>query len=653
MVSQLETMKQFLQLFILLITVSTSLTTLRGQCENSIIDNGSFESGIDTAWWNWHDNSPDSYSFATSSDAYSGDSSAVINVLMDTDLIPGGQGGEYNSRPQMNAITGGQFYEIQFYAKSTVDSTRIPLYVKDENDGWVLLHSDQTPMVGTEWTQVTSRWQADTDRDDVHVEIKVYNDGFHDPYSVFIDEVSICQVEVLTNTCEGNLVANPGFEDGANMDWWNYHGGEESDYAFSTGEEGAVGNASGKISVLKPGAELTGAGEFNSRPQVSPVVADQNYKVSLFGKSTIENTTIQVYVKDEFDGWTTLGNADLVVGTDWTEASFVFTNDIDRDDVHIEIKVVNPDFTEAYDVWVDEVALCTTDEEPGGGPDEPTTPTFYGVKDDAISCSVNLSDEFTTEDMMNDGLGWDIWDGSEDEDRAVFELDAILPYSGDASMRIDVNADNDVAEFHHRFGNDLVLEDGKEYTVTMWMRAELPAGDTIRAFTRAVRDTDWSSQFAADFVSTENEWFNYSSTFIADGDWDNAFLEIKFYRVTGFTDAYKVWVDDIQFCSSGDAVVSSTDLTSLGLQFGLAPNPATSGYPTYLNIESERSLKGAQLMLFDALGRNVWAGQTDIFPGEQRVELNTNNLAPGFYLLNIRQEGYTHNLKLQVAGVRP
>ncbi len=316
---------------------------LFAQCPDNIIANGGFESGAFTDWWNWHDNSPDSYTFATSDDAYTGDSSAVINILEDTDLIPGGQGGEYNSRPQTNPVIGGQFYEIKFYAKSTVENTQIPIYIKDENDGWILLHSD-VGLVGTDWTEVSSIYQADTDRADIHLEIKVYNGDFHEPYSVFIDDVSICQVEILTNTCQDNIVTNPGFEDGADVDWWTWHGGDETDYAFSTAMEGAVGNASAKISVLKPSSELTGAGEFNSRPQVSPVVAGQNYEVTIWGKSTVENTVIQVWVKDEFDGWTTIGNCDLTVGTEWTEVSFIFENDTDRDDVHVELKVFNESF---------------------------------------------------------------------------------------------------------------------------------------------------------------------------------------------------------------------------------------------------------------------------------------------------------------------
>lgn len=622
---------------------------LSAQCPDNIISNSGFEDGIDVDWWNWHDNSQDFYSFASSDDSYTGDSSAVINVLADTDLIPGGQGGEFNSRPQMNPVIGGQFYEIKFYAKSTLANTNLPIYIKDENDGWILLHSDVLS-VGTEWTEVTSMFQADTDRADIHLEIKVYNGDFHEPYSVWIDDVTICQVEILTNTCADNIVTNPGFEDGADVDWWTWHGGDETDYTFSTAEEGALGNASAKLSIMKASSDLTGTGEFNSRPQVSPVVAGQNYRVTVWGKSTVENTIIQVWVKDEFDGWTTIGNAELEIGTDWTEATFVFANDTDRDDVHLELKVFNADFTEPYDVWFDEVSICETDDEPGSTGEPEPDPVVYGSIADVVNCTENLADEVTPEDMPNDGIGWDIWDGSDDEELSTWSLDPVLPYSGDASVRVDITEGHDVAEFHHRFGQDVLLEDGVDYTVSLWMRSNVEEGDTVRAFTRAVRDTDWSAQFVVDFVSAQNEWLNYNYTFTADGTWDNAFIEMKIYRVTEFDAAYSVWFDDISICAADNSVVGIQELEDLGLAFKLSPNPTSSFAPANLNITSEEALNNARIQLVDMLGRTMWTNQLDIVSGDQSIEIPTDNLESGMYIVNIEYQGYAKNLKLQVVN---
>ncbi|NJC28238.1 carbohydrate binding domain-containing protein [Neolewinella antarctica] len=642
--------------YISLLILASVLTSgaLFGQCDNSIISNGSFEEGTSTGWGTWHNNSPNSYSFETSTEANTGSSSAAINILVPTDQIPGTQGAEYNSRPQTNPVVAGEEYTIRFFAKSTVDSTKVTFFLKDEFDGFKQLHGD-TDTVGTEWTEITSTWTADSSRADIHLEIKVYNADFDQPYSLYIDDVSVCPpAEVVSsNTCADNLVANPGFEDGATTSWGTWHGGTESDYAFSTGTEGYVGNASAKISVLKPGAELNGTGEFNSRPQVSPVVAGQNYEVSLYAKSTLADTKLAVFVKDEFDGFATIGNVEMEVGTEWTKVSFTFENEVARDDVHVEIKAISKDFTEAYDIWIDEVSICAVEGEPGdGGGEEVPTPTVFGESSTTVTCSSNLSQEFAEDDMMNDGMGWDIFDGNDTADVAVFELDPVLPYSGDNSLRIDVNADNDVANFHHRFGQDITLESGKEYTITMWMRSNVPAGDSLRAFTRVVRDPEFDAQFAVNFVTTSNDWLNYSYTFVAGDDWDNGFVEIKFLRMNGFTAAYSVWVDDIQLCDSGDAITPTNDLADLGVSLTLAPNPSVPGINSHLNLISERSLTNAGLTLVDMLGRNVWSQSTNIISGEQRIEIPTGGLAAGMYFLNIHHRGNVKNLKLQVSGSR-
>ncbi len=299
---------------------------------------------------------------------------------------------------------------------------------------------------------------------------------------------------------------------------------------------------------------------------------------------------------------------------------------------------------------MDEVAICETDGEPNCGVVDEPEPIVYGSTSSTTSCTINLSDEFSPDDMMNDGFGWDLWDGSDEEDLSTFELDPVLPYSGDASMRIDITEGHDVAEFHHRFGNDLLLEDGMDYTVTLWMRTNVPEGDTMRAFTRAVRDTDWTSQFAVDFISTQNEWLNYSFSFTADGTWDNAFIEMKLYRVTGFTGAYSVWLDDVQICAAADAVVGLDKLEDKGVSFRLAPNPVIEGGEARILIHSEELLDNASIRLVDLFGRILWTNSTDITPGQQHLRIPTQGLPAGMYLINIEHQGFQNTLKLQVLG---
>ena len=642
-------MKTFVLKLLSVVCFIAATTSLSAQCDDNPITNAGFEQGAFTDWWNWHDGDPDAYSFETSADAYAGDSSAVINVLVDTDLINGGQGGEFNNRPQMIPVVGGEFYEISMAAKSSLADTEIAVWVKDENDAWTTLFNTSIT-IGTDWDIYTVTFQADVDRPDVHIEMKTRNEDFHEPYSVWFDEVAICQVAINTFTCSDNIVTNPGFEDGADVDWWNWHGNNPDGYSFESSADSYLGDGSALIRVLLPSADLVGAGEFNSRPQVSPVVAGQNYRVTVIGKSTLENTVIQVWVKDEFDGWTTIGNADLVIGTDWTEVSFVFANEVDRGDVHLELKVFNADFAEPYDVWFDEVSICKTDDDPSTGEPEPEQDPVLGSSNLVVQCDVNLAPIPADEDIDGDGMGWEMWDGSDDEVLSTFSFDPVLPYSGANSIRIDVNENSQTAEFHHRFGERLTLDEGVEYTISVWMRADIPEGDTINVFTRPVRDTDWESPTFVQFLVVSNGWLNFTHTFTADGTWDNAFLEFKCQRWSGFTDAYTIWLDDMSICTSENATTGINDLEDLGLAFLLSPNPVTASSEANLNIQSEIALENTQVRLIDLLGRVVWMDQLDIYTGKQDIQIPTMDIASGIYLVNIQYEGYVKNIKLQVVN---
>ncbi|MEL6670620.1 MAG: carbohydrate binding domain-containing protein [Bacteroidota bacterium] len=620
-------------------------TGLYAQCPDTLINNGGFEEGL-TDWWTWHGGDQASAAFSLSTDAFTGDSSAMISILKPADSIAGGAA-EYNCRPQTIPVTGGKFYEITFAGKSTRAATEVRVNVKDENDSWFTV-TNQTVLIDTVWAMYSVVYQADSDRGDVHLEFQVYNATFQSPYDVLLDSIGMCESVVLTNTCDENLITNPGFESGVNTDWWNWHSNNPTAYEFVTSGEAYLGDSSAMIRVLLPSDSISGPGEYNSRPQTAAIADSQNYKISLWGKSSVPNTTVSVWVKDENDGWTTIGNADLLLDTVWTEVSHVFTADKDRADVHLEIKVFNAGF-QPYDVWLDEVSICPTEEDPGGGGGGEPQPPVYGSDSLTTSCLVNLAPGNDGFESPNDVTGWDIWDGSDSEELATINLDPILPYSGVNSARIDVFADNNTAEFHHRFGDRVTVEDGKEYTMTMWLRSDVPQGDTVDILARVVRDTDWEAQTFVNFRVTSNDWLNFNHTFTADGTWTNAFLEFKNTRWTSFTSAYSVWYDDVQLCLADSTTSTAIDqLEDLGLSFNLYPNPATRGFDVNLDIVSERFMEGAQMRLVDVVGRTIWTQTLDIRQGVQTQQIGTNNLKAGLYLLFIEHEGAAKFLKLQV-----
>ena len=624
-------------------------------CATNILDNPGFEGFPNgtAGWWTWHGGTESAFAFYASDDAYFGDSSAVIETLVPSDEIMTGAA-EYNNRGMTLPVVGGEFYEIQFAAKSTIDQANIQVWVKDENDSWfTIANTDMN--ITTEWATYSFIFQADQDRADIHMEMKVYNAGFA-PYSVFFDEVAICASSPSTVTCADNLVANPGAESGTS-DWWTWHGGDETDYSFESSNESAVADSSLLIRVLKPTADLTGTGEFNSRPQVSPVVAGQNYQVSVWAKSSLDGAGIQMWVKDEYDGWTTIGNDEATITTEWAEYFFIFANETERDDIHLELKVFTYGATAAYDVWFDEISICTTDEEPGSG--EPVAEVFdFGALDTLIGCSTNMAFEFADTDIDEDGVGWEMWDGNSDEVLATWVYDPVLPYSGANSVRVDVPENHNVAELHHRFGDRFDLAEGTEYTLTMWLKGDISDNDTLRVYARPVRDTDWKEPAHGNFMVMTNEWQNYSVTFTPDEDWTNAFIEMKSQRwnEADFTEAYTIWFDDVQLCAATDTTqtinntggVGFAELEKLGVAFNLSPNPIVASQPAQLEIISEKKLENTIIRVVDILGKTVSEIRTDIHNGTQHLEIPTDAFPSGLFFVNIQYEDYIKTMKLQV-----
>lgn len=628
-------------------------TSNSATCASNLISNPGFETFPNALadWWNWHGGTEEAYAFYASADAAEGDSSAVMDILWASNDITTGPA-EYNNRGMIIPVAGGEFYEVSFAAKSTIDQSNIQVWVKDEFDSWFTIYNTDFTIT-TEWTNYSFLFQSDADRDDIHLELKVFNEGFQ-PYKVFFDEVAICPSDPSTITCADNLISNPGGEDGL-TDWWNWHGGDETDYAFEQSSEAAVGSSSLLIKVLKPTAEITGTGEFNSRPQVSPVVAGQNYSVSVWAKSSLSGAGIQMWVKDEFDGWTTIGNDDAVLTTEWAEYSFIFANETDRDDIHLELKVYTDGAAAAYDVWLDEMSICETDDDPGSGDPMPEIYT-YGALDTLIGCSTSMAFEFTDTDIDGDGTGWEVWDGSDEETLSAWQFDPVLPYSGANSIRVDVNEGNNVAELHHRFADRFDLAEGTTYTLTLWARGNIPADDTLRVYARTVRDTDWKEPGHGNFMVVSNEWRNYSFEFTPAEDFNNAFLDIKAWRwnESGFTEAYTVWYDDIQLCSSDDRTVmvetgvGFNELENLGVDFNLSPNPVVSGQMAQLEINAEEQLLNTTIRVVDVLGKTHSEFTADIQPGTEQLDISTAGLPAGLFFIGVHYKNYNKTIKLQI-----
>lgn len=69
----------------------------------------------------------------------------------------------------------------------------------------------------------------------------------------------------------------------------------------------------------------------------------------------------------------------------------------------------------------------------------------------------------------------------------------------------------------------------------------------------------------------------------------------------------------------------------------LSPNPVAGGFPAILTVTSDETMD-AGILITDATGRACFNRQVRLFAGENRVEIPTENLSAGFYVVNLHNE---------------
>ena len=67
-----------------------------------------------------------------------------------------------------------------------------------------------------------------------------------------------------------------------------------------------------------------------------------------------------------------------------------------------------------------------------------------------------------------------------------------------------------------------------------------------------------------------------------------------------------------------------------------------------LTIQSDKNYQQTQVQVLDLMGRSLWTEMVDIFQGEQQVEIPTQNLGGGMYIVHVQHQGISQNLKLQI-----
>lgn len=106
--------------------------------------------------------------------------------------------------------------------------------------------------------------------------------------------------------------------------------------------------------------------------------------------------------------------------------------------------------------------------------------------------------------------------------------------------------------------------------------------------------------------------------------------------------AYSTW----DLCAAGQIVqkgvfktqnlLATNDLERT-LSSELAPNPVPAGLPATLTLNSEENMD-ALLLLTDASGRQCYRQVLNITPGENLLEVPTNTLSAGLYILTLQNE---------------
>ena len=83
--------------------------------------------------------------------------------------------------------------------------------------------------------------------------------------------------------------------------------------------------------------------------------------------------------------------------------------------------------------------------------------------------------------------------------------------------------------------------------------------------------------------------------------------------------------------------LTSTNQLEQNVMVSLSPNPVESGAPAMLNIFADEKLE-ALMSLHDAGGRLCQSQILKLSTGSHQVEINTSELAPGFYFLSIQND---------------
>jgi hypothetical protein len=167
-------------------------------------------------------------------------------------------------------------------------------------------------------------------------------------------------------------------------------------------------------------------------------------------------------------------------------------------------------------------------------------------------------------------------------------------------------------------------------------------------------DKDFNEQkmwvIGKDYTERAGDFYVYNEDhFLVSGSYSSAEVKFGDFKVTNGAPIINVgyhWLPIytrkpfVFFASYGKSILSTAVVNNLKSSFSLFPNPAS----TYINVHWDEAAKeSGRLDVYSIDGR--WISSEFIFPGEQKKQLNIENLVPGTYFITLKINGNVSSTK--------
>ena len=219
----------------------------------------------------------------------------------------------------------GHEYEFKMKASSTVERKTEITFIQPGVWKWF---GGATMGIGTDETDLSFKFSADSDCDDVNLQLNFGliggSEADSSPATVTLSDIYVTDLTAQAEAAAGKEILPSN--DFSEADWGTV--------SPNNGGDGSVAYEDGKavITVVDPG-------NANSAVQIQKtaleLVQGHEYQFKMKAFSTVERKTEITFIQPGV--WKWFGGATMDIGTDETDLSFTFTADTDCDDVNLQL----------------------------------------------------------------------------------------------------------------------------------------------------------------------------------------------------------------------------------------------------------------------------------------------------------------------------